>query len=134
MVGKVQRLATTLHVQEPVIRLARELARRYDVTVEQLIGALILGCAERDASYSSEPTLEPHVAESLPPAAMAAESPPREPARVIPISRARRRQAGASAAAHDRTDVEARAQSVLRRSQAARAEPPLASWRGGRDR
>lgn len=134
MAGKVQRLATTLHVQEPVIRLARELARRYDVTVEWLIEALVLGCAERDASYSSEPTLEPHLAEPLPPA-MPAESPPREPARVIPISRARQRQVDAPAAARDRTDVEARVQSVLLGSQAARTRAAAAcELARGRDR
>ena len=45
----------TLHLKEPVVRLAENLAGRYSVTVPQLIEALLVDCAEREMQGEAPP-------------------------------------------------------------------------------
>ncbi len=85
MAGKVRRLPRTLRIHEAVLRMAIELARRYDVAVEDFIEALVVGCAERDATAAGRALPDSPVA--LPPP-----SPSPGPGRVIPIADARRRR------------------------------------------
>lgn len=82
--GEVLSFARTIRLDESVTRLAEILAHRYGVTVAELIEALLLGCAERDAvgmpSREAEPGTGPGVASGS-----------RGPARVIELAQARRR-------------------------------------------
>jgi hypothetical protein len=48
-----------LRLEEPVIGLAEMLAERYEVTVQELIEALLLGCAERGRDTEAEWALSP---------------------------------------------------------------------------
>ena len=45
----------TIHLTEPVVRLAANLASRYSVTVPQLIEALLVDCAEREMQGEAAP-------------------------------------------------------------------------------
>lgn len=45
----------TIRLDEPVIHIARYLARRYRVTLQQLVEALLVSCAERDAAARADP-------------------------------------------------------------------------------
>src|SRR5919204_2505075 len=64
MAGKIGRFAKTVRLDEPVIRLAEYLAERYDVTVQELIEALLLSC---DDGSNSESTAPPPVLTPDPP-------------------------------------------------------------------
>jgi hypothetical protein len=45
----VKRLAqNTVELHKPIFHLAETLAQRYEVTVQELFEALVLGCAERE--------------------------------------------------------------------------------------
>jgi hypothetical protein len=108
----------TVRLDHANLQLATFLARRYGVTLQHLIEALLLGCAERDGVVESTP--EP-------------EAPSRgEPSRNTPArgriidlsaSRARRprRFPRRSAPIPDRHDRHARIEAVLQRSKNARA-------------
>ncbi len=65
----VKRFVTnTLKLEEPVIRLADLLAERYGVTIQELIEALLLYCAEleQDAGAGWGPSLEPDLLVTTP--------------------------------------------------------------------
>src|SRR5919201_6913356 len=77
----VKRLARKgVELDEPILRLAETLAQRYDVSVQALFEALVLGCAER------EPDLRAAWASLLP-------LPPVESSQV-PVEARRRRRPG----------------------------------------
>jgi hypothetical protein len=94
------------------------LARRYGVTLQHLIEALVLGCAERDGVVESAPEPEAPSRE---------EAPCRNVARgkIIDLSasreRRRRKSPRRSAPSPDRHDRHARIEAVLQRSRNARA-------------
>lgn len=102
------RLSRTVRLDERVGRVAEALAARYRVTVAELVEALLLGCAERDALAPPAGAPDrvrmgppgparprPPRAEVSPPDAGAEVSPPeagpRSTAQVIEFARARRR-------------------------------------------
>jgi hypothetical protein len=130
MPGKGTRVANhTIRLDAPNLRLANLLAMRYGVTLQQLIEALVLGCAERDGVGG-------------PGAATPVATPSNDTRRrgnVIDLSAVReRRRARAQRRANpvslQTTDRRARAGAVVERSQHARAMAAAACEMAGQAR
>lgn len=124
MAGTVARFSPTLRLQEPVIRVAVSLADRYGVTVQQLIEALVLGCAERDNANRAETTIatvrDGYVSSPAPVVA-----PEPRDSTVIALSERRQKEENAEPG-HNMTDMWARVESLLQRSKAIRARAEAA--------
>ncbi len=113
MAGKIGRFAKALRLDEPVIRLAEYLADRYDVTVQELIEALLLSC---DQGNDAEIDAPPPMAEPEP-------LPRRRggrPCHVIDLAEARRRR-GTEEPGRRAQEISARATTLVERSQVVRA-------------
>jgi hypothetical protein len=88
----------SIRLDEPIVRIAEHLSDRYRVTVQQLVEALVLGCAEssgdaaRDAAAAAAPPSPAPVEMVGVPRARR----PRGPGKVIDLCAARRRRTHAA--------------------------------------
>jgi hypothetical protein len=109
----------TVRLDRANLQLATFLARRYGVTLQHLIEALVLGCAERDGVVESASEPEAPSCEEAP------SENPRGRGKIIDLSASRerrhRKSPRRSAPIPDRHDRHTRIEAVLQRSKNARA-------------